>query len=61
MLDLRHEKVVACDATFGTNDKKVFSPISPSMFHLLQDRINMVFLINERFACHNLFLYIHGL
>lgn len=38
MLDLWHEKVVACDAIFGTNDKKVFSPISPSMFHLLQDQ-----------------------
>jgi hypothetical protein len=35
MLDLRHGKVVACDAIFGTNEKKVFSPISASMFHLL--------------------------
>ncbi len=23
MLDLRYEKVVVCDATFGTNDKMV--------------------------------------
>jgi hypothetical protein len=51
MLDLGHEKVVACDAIFGTNDKKVFSPISPSMFHLLQDQHG--FLTIECFAYHN--------
>jgi hypothetical protein len=28
MLDLGHEKVVACDTTFGTNNKKVLSSIS---------------------------------
>jgi hypothetical protein len=38
MLDLGHEKVVACDAIFGTNDKKVFSPISSLVFHILQDQ-----------------------
>jgi hypothetical protein len=38
MLDVRHEKVVACDPTFGTNDKKAFSPISLLMFHLLHDQ-----------------------
>jgi hypothetical protein len=27
MVDLGHEKVVVCDATFGTNDKKILSPI----------------------------------
>jgi hypothetical protein len=27
MVDLGHEKVVACDTTFGTNDKKVLLPI----------------------------------
>jgi hypothetical protein len=29
MLDLRHEKAVACDATFGINDKKILLPVSP--------------------------------
>jgi hypothetical protein len=28
ILELEHEKVVACDATFGTNDKKALSQIS---------------------------------
>jgi hypothetical protein len=27
MVDLGHEKVVACDTTFGTNDNKVLLPI----------------------------------
>jgi len=28
VLDLGHEKVVACDVTFQTKDKNIFSPIS---------------------------------
>jgi hypothetical protein len=32
ILDLGHEKVVACDVTFGTKDKNVFSPISFQCF-----------------------------
>jgi hypothetical protein len=32
ILDLGHEKVVACDVTFGTKDKNIFSPISLGCF-----------------------------
>jgi hypothetical protein len=32
MLDLGHEKVVACDVTFQTKDKNIFSPISLQFF-----------------------------
>jgi hypothetical protein len=50
MLDLGHEKVVA---TFGTNDKKLFSPISHQCF--IYYKINMVFLTIECFAYHKFF------
>jgi hypothetical protein len=59
MLDLRYEKVVVCDATFGTNDKKVLLIFIFLSMHLFF-RINMVFIIINILLVTNLVVYAHG-